>query len=995
MRSKVLTLIVLLITLTKQGSGQFFQVGKCGLLTPPRNGMIRRCTSGSRSGSVCTLTCLSGFTKTTVDRTCTCVGGICVWEGVNPKCTKAECPRPDHEDGRIIIVDKWPTGFAGLIEFGEMESDFREGWSVVIAFNGPLGQTAKLKSWTAELAGISPKRDAFTLNNAPFNQNNTDANIKALFVVDHVQGPIPEKGYAGLYNRRIADANCFPKTTLGHLHTFSSYSATPPRATTTTEATTTTTIQTTAETTQTTTVESTTTPPASISSTTGVAVEPQEGSSEETTPSSKLSPSTDIVSTVQPTTQENLSSVVSSAGTSPTTQSTLVTTAAETTALGVTERQFIVENRQCRKQGPDGYRTQPGWIDKEKPYFSGNAIVQVSETIDDWLVIVVYQMPIESIKMWNVVQAGVEENGHVWMFGPMQWNPQLHKGELNINFIAELRTRSDVNPQGKVYLCSTQILHGDPVLLFNEESFLSVPPAPAEAEAGIDESSSQASTSEQPSATSSSVTLAPVTGTTSNPTHDQRCRSSAPDGRLPRQPRQTRPRWKKSKDKTTYDYNEVLHKSILFYEAQRAGPLPPNYNRIPWRGDSTLKDGCSIGADLSGGWFDAGDHVKFTFPMAFSVTMLSWGGNLFRKAYADAGVLTRLLGGIKWPVNYLMRAHVSKFELVTQVGNGEDDHEIWGRPEQLTGARPIYSITKTLPGSEVAAETAAALAAASIFLRRTHRRIAIQAIRHAKELYEFATKYRGHYHISTPEVTEFYRSHSGYEDELIWAGAWLYKATKIKKYLEDAKQNFVRIGAGYQTPGEFSWDHKLVGAKVLLAEITGEAVYRTGIERYMTRMMTAVPKTPQGLVWPNEWAPNRYTANAAMIGLAASMLDPPMPKKSAYIEFAKKQLHLMLGDSGKSYVVGFGTNYPRRVHHRSSSCPPLPGACNWNTYHSVRPNHYILYGALVGGPNLRGVFLDHRSNHRQSEVACDYNAGFQSAIAGLKHYVMQNRTQTP
>ena len=54
------------------------------------------------------------------------------------------------------------------------------------------------------------------------------------------------------------------------------------------------------------------------------------------------------------------------------------------------------------------------------------------------------------------------------------------------------------------------------------------------------------------------------------------------------------------------DYNEILHKSILFYDAQRAGKTP-NDNKIPWRGDSTLRDGCDYGTDLSGGWFD-GKH---------------------------------------------------------------------------------------------------------------------------------------------------------------------------------------------------------------------------------------------------------------------------------------------------------------------------------------------------------------------------------------------------
>ena len=39
----------------------------------------------------------------------------------------------------------------------------------------------------------------------------------------------------------------------------------------------------------------------------------------------------------------------------------------------------------------------------------------------------------------------------------------------------------------------------------------------------------------------------------------------------------------------TYDYKQVLEKSLLFYEAQRSGPLPDD-NRIEWRGDSALDD---------------------------------------------------------------------------------------------------------------------------------------------------------------------------------------------------------------------------------------------------------------------------------------------------------------------------------------------------------------------------------------------------------------------
>ena len=73
-----------------------------------------------------------------------------------------------------------------------------------------------------------------------------------------------------------------------------------------------------------------------------------------------------------------------------------------------------------------------------------------------------------------------------------------------------------------------------------------------------------------------------------------------------------------------YNYTEALDMSLLFYEAQRAGNWDTR-SRVLWRGDSTLRDGCDVDADLTKGWFDAGDHVKFNFPMAFTATLLGWG----------------------------------------------------------------------------------------------------------------------------------------------------------------------------------------------------------------------------------------------------------------------------------------------------------------------------------------------------------------------------------
>jgi len=67
------------------------------------------------------------------------------------------------------------------------------------------------------------------------------------------------------------------------------------------------------------------------------------------------------------------------------------------------------------------------------------------------------------------------------------------------------------------------------------------------------------------------------------------------------------------------------HYLLIFYETQKAGKIP-SQSRVPWRSDSVLNDGNDVGLNLSGGWFDAGDHVKFDFAMSSSATMLVWGG---------------------------------------------------------------------------------------------------------------------------------------------------------------------------------------------------------------------------------------------------------------------------------------------------------------------------------------------------------------------------------
>ncbi|MFS7941912.1 putative cellulase [Helianthus anomalus] len=258
-----------------------------------------------------------------------------------------------------------------------------------------------------------------------------------------------------------------------------------------------------------------------------------------------------------------------------------------------------------------------------------------------------------------------------------------------------------------------------------------------------------------------------------------------------------------------HDYKDALSKAILFFEGQRSGKLPPT-QRVKWRGDSALSDGESKNVSLSGGYYDAGDNVKFTWPMAFTISLLSWAAIEYSEQLSSVSQLGYLRSEIRWGSNFILKAHVSSTKLYTQVGDGNKDHACWERPEDMDTPRTVTEININSPGTEVAAESAAALAAASIVFKGVDSNYSSKLLKHSKSLFKFGDKYQGSYQGSCP----FYCSYSGYHDELLWAAAWLYKASRESRYLKYA----ISHGGWNQAATEFSWDNKFVGAQILLAK---------------------------------------------------------------------------------------------------------------------------------------------------------------------------------
>ena len=439
------------------------------------------------------------------------------------------------------------------------------------------------------------------------------------------------------------------------------------------------------------------------------------------------------------------------------------------------------------------------------------------------------------------------------------------------------------------------------------------------------------------------------------------------------------------KAQTNYNYGEALQKAIIFYEFQRSGDLPDTI-RNNWRGDSGLTDGADVGLDLTGGWYDAGDHVKFNLPMAYTAAMLAWSVYESEDALRQSGQLDYLLEEIKWATDYLIKCHPSANVFYYQVGNGNTDHSWWGPAEVMQMARPSYKVDLANPGSSVVAGAAAALAAAGAIFADSNPTYAAECIRHAKELFAFADTTKSDKGYTAADG--FYTSYSGFYDELSWAGTWIYLATGDTAYLNKAESYVPNWGTEPQSTTiaykwAHSWDDVHYGTAILLARITDKAIYKTASEMHLDFWTTGyngnrVSYTPKGLAWLDSWGALRYaTTTAFLASVYADWSGCTAAKVSTYKTFAKQQVDYALGSAGRSFVVGYGENSPTRPHHRTAHS-------SWADSQTVPTYHrHTIYGALVGGPGKDDSYTDDIGNYVNNEIACDYNAGFVGALAKL------------
>ncbi|GAB2291755.1 hypothetical protein Dimus_026008 [Dionaea muscipula] len=468
-----------------------------------------------------------------------------------------------------------------------------------------------------------------------------------------------------------------------------------------------------------------------------------------------------------------------------------------------------------------------------------------------------------------------------------------------------------------------------------------------------------------------------------------------------------------------HDYSEALSKCILFFEGQRSGYLPGE-QRAAWRGNSGLGDGAMLGVDLTGGYYDAGDNVKFNFPMAFTTTMLAWSVIEFGEVMPPSELRNALVA-VKWGTDYLLKS-ISDLprRIYVQVGDPISDHNCWERPEDMDTARTVYVVEAPKAASDVAGETAAALAAASMAFRSVDPGYSETLLRNATSAFMYADTYRGAYSDNLDirgGVCPFYCDFDGYQDELLWSAAWLRRATRDEHYLNYIESNAQTLGAT-ETINEFGWDNKHAGLNILVSKEVLEGsmyslqTYKASADSFMCTLVPEssslhIELSPGGLIYRPGGSNLQHATSITFLMLAyANYLDKTSQTfncgtlsvgPASLRKLAQRQVNYILGENplGLSYMVGYSLKFPQRIHHRGSSLPSRKDhpdfiACKDGSvyFNSSAPNRNVHVGAVVGGPGDDDVYEDDRADYKKSEPTTYINA----PLVGVLAYFAANPT---
>lgn len=511
-----------------------------------------------------------------------------------------------------------------------------------------------------------------------------------------------------------------------------------------------------------------------------------------------------------------------------------------------------------------------------------------------------------------------------------------------------------------------------------------------------------------------------------------------------------------------YDnFAKALQYSLYFYDGNMCGDQVEANNRFAWRANCHTYDtavplkpisdyvGCNLSesfikeyydilntgteegtVDVAGGFHDAGDHVKFGLPEAYSGSTISWGYYEFRDAYEETEQAEHVETIIRYFCDYFMKCTFRDKDgkvvaFCYQVGDGDIDHSYWQLPQNDTMGRPAWFATSENPTTCNVAETAACLAINYLNFKESDPTYAAKCLDYAKALYDF-TNENPKKIADTEQGPKAYYGSSKWEDDYCFAALWLYLITEDDSYLQD----MLPVYDFYAPPGYvYCWNDVWNGVGLLMGRISEtyksgktytEAENPLGQCDLAIEYMKAAGKnpyeeisfwgqcakayngymkgspgtiTPQGYFWLNTWGSCRYNTAVQMCMLIYDKYTggkdyyEPSHKEYFFTEWAKDQMEYILGNNNitakepggvsgpRCFIVGFDSSSAKNPHHRAAS--------GLTKCEDTDQQLYVLFGALAGGPDADDCHNDETKDWIYNEVTIDYNAACPGAAAGL------------
>jgi len=452
--------------------------------------------------------------------------------------------------------------------------------------------------------------------------------------------------------------------------------------------------------------------------------------------------------------------------------------------------------------------------------------------------------------------------------------------------------------------------------------------------------------------------------------------------------------------------------------------------------------------DCGGGMHDAGDHVKFGLPGTYAASTLGWGYYEFRDAYKDTGNQEHIEDILHWFNDFYMKGTYldedgNLIAFCYQVGEGNNDHNYWCPPELqdtkmlLNFARPAYFATVDTPASDMCAGASASLAINYLNFKDTEPEYAEESLKKAIALYDFARETHKEAEDSNEVLSlgydgGFYTSSYDY-DELSWAAVWLNIITGKQEYIDHivsvdtsevtetggykytgyVKRIMETTGSTWQNIWVHCWDTVWGGVFAKLAPVTDNErdwfIFRWNLEFWSKQPhlkcagladeiwdmdyqhikevdkgdTTYIAYTPAGFAMLNEYGSCRYNTAA---GLCAAVYRKETAadgeEYTGFTDWAENQMEYIMGKNpmNRPYIVGYSENSACHPHHRAAH-----GSTTFSMDDPLDQTH-TLWGALVGGPDIKDWHRDITKDYVYNEVAVDYNAGIVGDLAALYKY---------